>query len=63
MTDTNTEATENIRLYFKGKLVGEWKSIGRGNLKGGTCVFTTKRGLFIYQIRIKGDFVVETLPN
>lgn len=63
MTGTNTEVTENILLYSNGKLVGEWKGIGRGSLKGDTYVFTTQRGSFTNQIRIKGDFVVETLPN
>ena len=55
--------TENIRLYSNGKLIGEWKGIGRGSMDGDTYRFKTESGAFSRQIRISGDFVVETLPN
>ena len=61
--DNSIEVTENIRLYSDGELVGEWKGIGRGKVEGGTYIFTTERGAYNNQIRIKGDFVVETMPN
>lgn len=63
VTDTSMEVTEHIRLYSDGELVGEWEGIGRGKVEGDTYIFTTERGSYSNQIRIKGDFVVETLPN
>jgi len=59
----NVKITEKIRLYSNGKLVGEWTGIGRGEMDGNTYVFRTEQGAYSPQIRIKGDFVVETLPN
>ena len=60
---SSVKITEKIRLYSNGKLVGEWTGIGRGEMDGNTYVFRTEQGAFSPQIRIKGDFVVETLPN
>lgn len=59
----SVEITENIKLYSDGKLVGEWTGIGKGRLDGDTYVFKTRRGQFSKTWRIKGDFVVERLPN
>lgn len=61
--DNSATVTENIRLYSNGKLIGEWKGVGRGSMDGDTYRFKTESGAFSRQFRIKGDFVVETLPN
>ncbi len=56
----NIEITENIKLYSNGKLVGEWTGIGRGQMNGSTYTFKTERGAFSNEMRISGDFVIET---
>jgi len=59
----NFEVTENIKLYSNGKLIGQWEGIGRGRMSGNTYSFKTDRGSFSNEIRISGDFVIETDPN
>lgn len=58
--EKNLELTEDIRLYSNGKLIGQWTGIGRGRMDGNTYVFKTERGAFSDEMRIKGDFVIET---
>lgn len=62
-TDKNVEVTETIKLYSNGKLIGEWEGIGRGKMNGNTYTFKTDRGSFSNEMRISGDFIVETDPN
>lgn len=59
----NLAVTEDIRLYSNGKLIGEWEGIGRGKLEGNTYTFKTERGSFSNEVRISGDFVIETNTN
>ena len=59
----NFEVTENIKLYSNGKLIGQWEGIGRGRMSGNTYSFKTDRGSFSNEIRISGDFIIETDPN
>lgn len=59
----NLAVTEDIRLYSNGKLIGEWKGIGRGKLEGNTYTFKTERGSFSNEVRISGDFIIETNTN
>jgi len=59
----NFEVTENIKLYSNGKLIGQWEGIGRGRMSGNTYSFKTDRGSFSNEIRISGDFVIETDLN
>lgn len=56
----NIEITENIQLYSNGRLIGEWTGIGRGQMSGGTYIFKTERGAFSNEVRISGDFIIET---
>lgn len=62
-TVNNIDVTENIRLYSNGELIGEWKGIGRGTMDGDTYTFTTEKGAYANRVRIKGDFIVETVEN
>lgn len=62
-TTKQAEVTENISLYSNGKLIGEWKGIGRGTMDGNTYTFTTEKGAYANRLRIKGDFIVETVEN
>jgi len=61
--DGKADVTERIRLYSEGELIGEWEGIGRGQLEGNSYIFKTSRGAFREEVRIQGDFVVETFPN
>lgn len=61
--ELRADVTEHITLYSNGKFIGDWEGIGRGRLEGDTYVFKTERGAFGNEIRIRGDFVVETMNN
>lgn len=57
------EVTEDIKLYSNGKLIGQWEGIGHGRLSGDTYLFKTERGSFSNEVRISGDFIIETDLN
>lgn len=61
--EKTVEVTEQIKLYSNGTLIGEWQGIGRGQMEGDTYIFRIDRGAFSREMRIRGDFTVETLPN
>ncbi len=62
-SEKTVEVTEQVKLYSNGKLIGEWRGIGRGQMEGDTYIFNIDRGAFSREMRIRGDFTVETLPN
>ena len=60
---SQTRVVAVVKLYSGGEVVGKWDAISIGKVEGDTYVFTTAHGVKEPQIRIRGAYSVETIPQ